>query len=115
MDLGVIIIAGFIMLFCDVIFLWLGIHYIRSEKPLGFYTNEKPPKPEEITDVKAWNRKHGFSFMVFAAAITVVVLAPMFLDSLVGIVIIILGTAAAIAGFIIYHKHLEKLYRIKTE
>lgn len=37
----------------------IGIVQYRSKDPVGFWSGEKPPKREQITDVRAYNRKHG--------------------------------------------------------
>ena len=43
----------------------IGIVQLRSKKPVSFYTGEKPLREDELTDVKAWNRKHGLMWLSY--------------------------------------------------
>lgn len=113
--LGVVIIMGVILIFCDVFFIILGRNYMRSKTPLGFYTYEKPPKPEEITDVEAWNKKHGIGMFVFAGLLTAGMLVMLLPWSVPGLIIGAVLIIGGIVWLILNHKHLEKLYRIKKE
>lgn len=47
----------------------IGIFQIRSKKPVGFYSGEKPPKENELSDVNAWNKKHGSMWVIYGAVI----------------------------------------------
>ena len=48
----------------------IGISQLRSKKPVAFYSGEKPPGEEELSDVKAWNQKHGIKSMDGCDALT---------------------------------------------
>lgn len=53
-------IIGFVVfLGTSLIMIGLGVSQIKSKEPVGFYTGEKPPKREQLSDVEAWNKKHG--------------------------------------------------------
>lgn len=56
-----LIVAGFMA--------GIGIFQIRSKKPVGFYSGEKPPKENELSDVNAWNKKHGSMWVIYGAVI----------------------------------------------
>lgn len=60
-----------IYLFVAVIMLGIGISQYRSTKPVGFYSGEKPPLECELTNVKAWNKKHGKMWICYGAIIIV--------------------------------------------
>ena len=49
----------------------IGIVQIKSRKPVAFYSGEKPPKAEELTDVSAWNRKHGMMWLAYGIIILI--------------------------------------------
>lgn len=49
----------------------IGISQLRSKKPVAFYSGEKPPKEEELSDVKAWNQKHGRMWVLYGLIILV--------------------------------------------
>jgi hypothetical protein len=59
-----LIICGFASLFM----ISIGVSQLKSKTPVGFYTGEKPPKAEELTDVSAWNRKHGMMWVLYGVA-----------------------------------------------
>ena len=51
-------IIGFVIYALVALFMMgIGIVQLKSKDPVGFYSGEKPPKAENITDVKAWNKK----------------------------------------------------------
>lgn len=35
----------------------IGVSQIKSQNPVGFYSGEKPSRPDELTDVILWNKK----------------------------------------------------------
>ena len=63
MNLGGSILISSIFGFYAIVMSVLGICALFSKKPCGFYTFEKTPSEQEITDVSAWNRKHGIMFI----------------------------------------------------
>lgn len=48
-----------ILLYSATPLIVIGIVQYRSKKPVGFWSGEKPPEKEQITDMKAYNQKHG--------------------------------------------------------
>ena len=65
-------IFGFVIyLFVAAIMFGLGISQYRSKKPVGFYSGEKPPMESELTDVNAWNKKHGKMWIWYGGIIII--------------------------------------------
>lgn len=63
---------GFIIyLLVAVVMFGIGIYQIKSKNPVGFYSGEKPPKKEDLTDVSAWNKYHGFMWITYGIIIIV--------------------------------------------
>ena len=54
------IISLVIFSLVTIVMIIIGISQMRSKKPVGFYSGEKPPREEELSDVVAWNKKHGY-------------------------------------------------------
>ena len=54
-----------ISLLVSLIFILLGIHQYRAEKPVTVNTGEKPPREDELTSVAEWNHRHGRNFIIF--------------------------------------------------
>lgn len=100
--------------FIGLIFILLGIRQCKSESPVTMNTGEKPLKPEQLSDVKAWNTGHGKALIVFGFAIAVTIsIFPIglnYMDTVVGTVILILAVAAELVGLVINHDRLERMY-----
>ena len=48
-----------------VLMFGIGIYQWRSEKPARLSTGEPTIDPNDLTDVKAWNRKHGMMWILY--------------------------------------------------
>ena len=90
--------------FCTIIFLAIGAWQWKSKNPVGFWTGQKPPKPEEISDISAYNRGHASMFFAYGAAMPVSVFA--------GPVLFLAVTLGGIPLLILGHRFLEKKYHI---
>ena len=95
-----------------VIMICIGIFQLKSTKPVGFYSGEKPPREDEITDIPAWNRRHGMMWLIYG----IVIMVSWFLGFLIGdsILCVIPYCAGIIIPVIImiwYHHKLIRLYR----
>lgn len=92
-----------------LILIGIGISQIKSSEPVGFYSGVKPPKEEQLRDMRAWNKKHGIMWSLYGAS--------MIIAGFAGIVSMTCSTIAelviAFGGPIImiwYHSRLERLY-----
>ncbi len=63
------IISFVIYLITAFIMIGIGGSNLRSKTPVGFYSGIKPPKEEELTDVPAWNKKHGMMWVLYGVTI----------------------------------------------
>ena len=102
-----------ISLLVSLIFILLGIHQYRAEKPVAINTGEKPPCEDELTSVTEWNHRHGRNFMIFGCAlfITLSVFAYFIekLDNVVlQVVVIMILLFAEIAWVEIEHNVMKK-------
>ena len=69
MDISVIILC-FIFTFIPAMHLIiLGISQYRSKTPVNFWSGEKPPSEETVTDIAAYNKKHGIMWILYGAGI----------------------------------------------
>ena len=64
------IIFSFVVLLISIgpIFI-LGVVQFRSKDPVGFWAGKKPPRKEQITNVKSYNRKHGIMWILYGAGL----------------------------------------------
>jgi len=105
-------IIGFVVI-CMVasIMIGLGIFQIRSKEPTGFYTGEQPPKAEEISDVRAWNRKHGMMWLLYGGAIILGYIISAVIGGELSALFILCGIViGALPIMMWYHSYLKKKY-----
>ena len=107
-----IIIMFIIFGIVSLIMIGIGISQLRSTKPVGFYTGEKPPREDELTDVQAWNKKHGMMWVFYG----IIIMISCFLGFIIGDSILCLipfcgGIVVPIFIMIWYHNKLTRLYR----
>jgi len=89
--------------FCTLILTGIGISQWNSKKPVGFWTGETPPKPEEISDSKAYNRIHGGMWFLYGIGMP--------LSLCLGMTALIAEILGGIPLLIILHKLAEQKYR----
>lgn len=90
----------------------IGISQLRSKKPVAFYSGEKPPREEELFDVKAWNQKHGGMWVLYGLIILVSYGIGMIIgDTLWCVITMCGGVVLPLPIMILYHHKLVKLYR----
>ena len=60
------IIAGVVILgICGLQFIVLGIFQVKNKEPVGFWSGVKPPFRDKISDVTAFNKKHGMMWIIY--------------------------------------------------
>ena len=99
-----------IMLPVAFLMVGIGIYQIKSPKPAWFYSGEEPPKPETITDLRAWNTKHGTMWVVYGAIILLTTVIGVIDLSAIGMWFFIGGIFFPIPFMIWWHHRLEKRY-----
>lgn len=104
--------SGFIFGFCAFIMVGLGISQLRSKAPVGFYTGEKPPSAEEITDVHAWNKKHGTMWVLYGVVMILSwIIGTLLGDTPSGLIVLLSGVLVPVLVMIWYHHKLIKRYK----
>ena len=102
------------MLFVAFLMLLIGIFQMQSKKTVGFYAGEKGPKEQELTDVQAWNRKHGTMWVAYGVVIMITSLIGVsMIDSVWCSVPLIGGVSLPLPLMIWFHHKLIVRYRIK--
>ena len=105
-------IIGFVIfLFVAIVMLAIGISQIRSKDPVGFYTGERPPKKEQLTDVEMWNKKHGILWISYGIVILVSFLSGMLVkDEIIFTVIVLVGILGPLPVMMWRHSCLKKKF-----
>ena len=108
-------IFGFVIyLFVAAIMFGLGISQYSSKKPVGFYSGEKPPMESELTDVNAWNKKHGKMWIWYGGIIIISYLLGipfLMADSVWCVLPLCGGIIVPILLMIRYHHKLVRKYK----
>lgn len=112
--MGVILLTGVIFGLCALLMIGIGIFQLKSKTPVGFYSGEKPPREDEISDLEAWNKKHGTMWVLYG----IVIIASWICGCCMGDSILVLipytaGMILPILVMICYHHRLIKQYKIK--
>ncbi|MBR1743396.1 MAG: hypothetical protein IJ733_16300 [Lachnospiraceae bacterium] len=102
-----------IMGFCALLMYSIGITQLRSEKPVGFYSGEKPPEAEQLRDVRAWNRKHVMMWILYGVTITIGLIGGLIVGDSLLLALLECGCLLIPVIFmILYHRKLVKDYLI---
>lgn len=111
--MGISIISGVIMGFCALIMITIGISQWKSKKPVGFYTGEKAPEEKELSDVPAWNKRHGMMWIMYGVCILFAWICGLLLgDDLLALIPFLICVILPIPVMIAYHHKLVKKYRV---
>ena len=106
-----LIISGIIFGLCALFMFGIGISQLKSKDPVGFYSGVEPPSREQLSDVDAWNKKHGTMWIVYGVCIIVSWFIGLFIgDSVYVVIPVTVGLLVPIVFMVIYHHKLEKKY-----
>lgn len=106
-----IIISGVVFGFVALIMFGIGISQLKSKDPVGFYTGEKPPEKERLSDVNAWNKKHGMMWVIYGGCIICSWVCSAFTrNSLHPVIPLIVGVVTPIFIMAVCHHKLVKKY-----
>ena len=96
-----------------LVMLTIGIcQFKKKDVPVGFYNLIAPPKKEEITDIIAWNKKHGMIWIIYGICIELGFLIGNVMPSWVLQMIFMAGGIILPLPFMVMrHKSLEKEYK----
>ena len=105
------IMSMVIIFFVAIVMIGIGISQIRSKKPVGFYTGEKAPSEEELSDVAAWNKRHGYLWVLYGLVMIVsFLLASLVKSETLEMIILIGGMVGMLPIMMLYHHYLKKRY-----
>lgn len=101
------------LLICAIPLIILGISQYKSADPVGFWTGKKPPAKEQITDVKAYNHKHGLMWILYGAGIMVCFFSMVFVGLETAMFLVLVECLGGIVAMIVYHNKLDRTYFIQ--
>ena len=111
-----IIFSGVIYSLVALVMIIIGISDLKTNKVVAFYTGEKPYRYDELSDVKAWNTKHGIMWIIYGVLILISWIPGLFFPELViSFVIPLVVILVPVFIMIWYHNYLIKKYVIKKD
>ena len=112
--MGASALSGVIFGFCALLMFGIGISQIKSRKPVGFYSGENPPDEKELSDVNAWNKKHGVMWILYGLCIVFAWVCGLIIgNSLLLLIPYLICLLLPIPFMVRYHHKLIKKYYIK--
>ena len=105
-----IIIFSVILLISAAPIIIIGIVQYRSKEPVGFWSGKKPPEKEQITDVKAYNRKHGLMWILLGSEFILCLVCGLFFGGLIAGYLCMIEVIGGILAMIAYHEKLDRMY-----
>jgi hypothetical protein len=97
------------------IFIIIGITQYHSAVPVGFYSGEKPPCIDDVSDVHSWNRQHGKNWIIFGiilfATLTVFIFTISLLEyTVVQTILFTVAIGLELVWLIARHEALKRKY-----
>lgn len=98
-----------IFIFVSLVMVAIGVAQVKSKAPVGFYTGEKPYEAWQISDVKAWNQKHGLMWVLYGIAIIgTFMISSLIGNETIGGIILIAVIVGALPIMMFYHSYLKR-------
>lgn len=104
------IFSTVVLLICAIPLIILGIVQYRSKEPVGFWAGKKPPRKEEITDVSAYNRRHGLMWILYGAGFVFSFACGMLFGGLAAAYLCMVEVFGGLVLMVIYHNKLNRRY-----
>ena len=105
-----IVITLVIILICTAPIIIIGIAQYRSEDPVPFWSGKKPPKKEQVTDVKAYNRKHGLMWILYGLGFILSFVCGLPFGGVIAAYLCMIEVIGGMFVMIFYHNKLNSMY-----
>lgn len=105
-----IVISSVIVLVSVAPVIMIGIVQYRSEEPVGFWSGKKPPLKEQLTDVKAYNRKHGLMWILLGVGFIICFVCGHVFGGLIAGYLCMIEVIGGILAMIVCHEKLVHMY-----
>lgn len=104
------VISSVILLVSMAPIIIIGIAQYRSKNPVGFWSGKQPPKKEQITDVKAYNRKHGLMWILYGIGFILCFVCGLPFGGEIAAYLCMIEVLGGLFGMIVYHNKLNRMY-----
>ena len=104
------VIFSVILLVSTAPIIMIGIVQYRSKDPVGFWSGKKPPKKEQLTDVKAYNQKHGLIWILLGVGFIFCFVCGLLFGGIIAGYLCMIEVIGGIFAMIVYHEKLDRTY-----
>ena len=108
MGFGNIFFAG-VVWFCSIFFGLVALWAFKRRDPMNFWSGDEV-KPEEITDIPAYNRANGFMWALYTGYYVVIGIISLF-NILAGTVLLVIICSLGSVALILGYKYIYKKYK----
>lgn len=109
------IFTGVCLGICAIVMFGIGFTQLRSKKPVAFYSGEKPPDEKDLTDVSAWNKKHGWMWVLYGIWIILMWVCGLLIGNGPLLLLpMVLGILLPIPFMVWYHHRLVRIYLVQN-
>ena len=105
-----IVISSVVVLVSTMSVIMIGIVQYRSKDPVGFWSGKKPPKKEQITDVKTYNRKHGLMWILLGVGFILCFVCGLLFGGIIAKYSCMIEVIGGLLAMIVYHQKLDRMY-----
>ena len=105
-----IVFSSVIILISTVPIIIIGIVQYRSKDPVAFWSGKEPPKKEQVTDVKAYNRKHGLMWILYGVGFILCFVCGLPFGEVIAAYLFMIEVIGGIFVMIAYHNKLNRIY-----
>lgn len=92
------------------------VEYKTKDNPVGFYNVGDGYKKEEITDVIAWNKKHGYILINYGLTIEVgFIVSSLISSTYIQMIVLLLSILLPLPLMVLRHNYLVKKYYKKEK
>ena len=104
------VFATIVAIICILPILIIGIVQFRSKNPVGFWSGMEPPKKEQLTDVKAYNQKHGLMWILYGTGFVLCFGCGLMVDGGFAAILSMIECFGGLLAMIAYHNWLNRKY-----
>lgn len=99
-----------ILIFCIAPVIIIGIVQYRSRRVVGFWSGEKPPENEQVTDMKAYNHRHGMMWILYGLGFVLCFMLGWLWDEMTAAILCMIECIGGIFVMIACHKRWYDIY-----
>lgn len=100
-----------VVLSCATVVIGIGIFALNRKSPMHFWSGTEV-KPEEISNVRAYNRANGIMWIVYGSAYVLAAILGLAFQNVIGVALIIINCTLGLVILIVVYRHIYRKYKI---